>query len=420
MVPLILQRIDHVRFQCRDIRGIAGLATGAAVAQIASVVAAPIIARIYTPGEFGTYTAIISLAALLSIIATLRIEQAVLVAQKPAQAIGLVRAAMLCAFVFSLILTVAVFALMVLGHLPGEAGWLLLGPIVYAMATQSIAFARASRVRRYGVVATTNGARVGAQTCAQVGLGLLSPSSFSLLSATLIGYVLTSLGVLRRYVKVSCPKSMVVPSRAHSLKTAMPFVRFTMPAALLEFAIPLGVPLALGVIYGADELGSFAMAWRLAAVPALVIGASLSRVQFQRFVGAHRVGSPLGPHVRATILRSVYLGAVIFGLLWLLAPVVVEALLGGEWLAVGDYVRIMSPWLFMAFVAQNVWQVPLILGRNRFIFLLNVLLAIIAAIVLSSALLLGLSVTAMLVALSAALATSYGASILLIYRSVQE
>ena len=92
-------------------RGLLQLLTGTVGAQLLTFAALPLISRLYTPESFGQYSLVLSLAAIATPLATLRLESATLLPQDTSHVRSITGVALGAILVIGVVYSGAVFAL---------------------------------------------------------------------------------------------------------------------------------------------------------------------------------------------------------------------------------------------------------------------------------------------------------------------
>ena len=85
------------------------LITGTALGQLITVLVSPILTRLYSAEDFGIFAIYISVAGILSVIITLRFEDAIVLPAEDNEAIDLVLLGLGISLIFSLILLLTFF-----------------------------------------------------------------------------------------------------------------------------------------------------------------------------------------------------------------------------------------------------------------------------------------------------------------------
>ena len=85
---LVRSRFLRLR-RSRFVGNVLTLASGTAVSQLITIVAIPLISRLFDPDEFGVAALFLSIVTLLSVVATLRFEKAIVLPKSDDTAVNL-------------------------------------------------------------------------------------------------------------------------------------------------------------------------------------------------------------------------------------------------------------------------------------------------------------------------------------------
>ena len=135
-------------------KNVVKLISGTAVAQIISVLISPILTRLYTPEEFGIFTIIVSIYAMLALITGGRYEVAILLPKKKSDASNLMILALTINLAFS-VLTLLVILLLDYFWITNKLGiWFFLIPfLVFLVGLVQILNAWFNRRKMYNEIA---------------------------------------------------------------------------------------------------------------------------------------------------------------------------------------------------------------------------------------------------------------------------
>src|SRR4051812_48543692 len=106
MLNVVKKRLFREDFN----RNVLTLMTGTGVAQIIPLAVTPILARIYSPAQFGVFSLFVAVVSSLSVVATGRYELAIMLPRKDVNAVNIAAMSITISFVVScLLFTVACF-----------------------------------------------------------------------------------------------------------------------------------------------------------------------------------------------------------------------------------------------------------------------------------------------------------------------
>lgn len=208
-------------------RNVLTLMTGTTIAQAMPIAISPILTRIYTPEDFGIFALYISMASILSVIATGRYELAIMLPKKDEDAINIVALSIIISFFISLIslLIVFIFNTQITNLLGNEeiSNWLYLIPItvLFTGIYQSFNY-WLNRKKQYKRLATNRVIQSGTASVTNLGMGFSGFGSSGLILSGLIGqgFITSVLGRLiytedRKFLKKIKKIKMIVLSKKY-------------------------------------------------------------------------------------------------------------------------------------------------------------------------------------------------------------
>ncbi|MCE4558064.1 lipopolysaccharide biosynthesis protein [Roseateles cellulosilyticus] len=324
------------------------LLAGSALAQAVPLLLGPWIARLYTPGEYGQFSLVWTVASNLAVVGCARYEFA-LALEKGEQG-----AATLLALCLRMLLAMTAMAAIV------GAAWMFWADLGLAAALPAIVLAASASqamaqwaARAGHVMALTAGRLVqwGGGAAAQVGFGLLQTGPWGLIGgatlATAAAAVLQArpapAGGWRGLLAARPLRDMAAKHRDFPLLNT--------PHA---FAGALQDTLAIALLTawsGAHDAGAWALALRYLKAPASLVGGSLSQLLYPRLTQA---ASPA--EGRALVRRSLWRLAALalplmLGLL-ALGPWLFERVFGPDWRSAGELARSLAPYVALHFIAS--------------------------------------------------------------------
>ena len=137
------------------------------------------------------------------------------------------------------------------------------------------------------------------------------------------------------------------------------------PQALLEALRENAITVAIASLFGAAANGLFALAMRILKAPIQLVGISVSQVFFQRAAETRNAGGDLRRLTMKTMGTLALLSAPVFLAVAVFGPQGFAFVFGERWRMAGEYARLLTPWLFVWFVAFPVSWVPQVTGHQR-------------------------------------------------------
>lgn len=334
------------------------LLSGTVLAQVVMLATTPVVSRLYTPAELGSFAALMAIPQTVAVVAGLRYDMAVVLPERDQDARRLVRIVLVVATLTSVLtsLVTVLGATRIAGwmHHPELAGWMAwTGVIVWATALVNLMGYWFTRRTRYGAISTN---RIQ-QSASVEGLRIVSAWAghggiAGQLLGQVAGQVVAALTLLWRGRNAwSGDLQGAAPAR-DLLRRHRRMPLLNAPNALVDAVRTNGIVLLVGIHFTAALQGQFAKAWLLMQAPLVLVNGAVSQVFFQRFATTPRGG--METLVRRSVRLSLLAGLLPFALLALVAPALFPWYLGAEWGESGLIARTLVPWLYLNLVTAPI------------------------------------------------------------------
>jgi O-antigen/teichoic acid export membrane protein len=409
-------------------RSIILLAGGTAVGQLVTVLASPILTRLYTPSDFGVVAVFVAILAILQSVATLRYELAIPLAPDDQSAADLLA---LCGLALALVAGVVSVLVWVFGDaVEGWANnpelgtflWLLPVGLLAVGGSQALSY-WVVRKKAYIRVARTRITQAVAQVGAQAAIGALREGPAGLV----IGAVLGRTGGIASYLSLAWKhdrETLTGVSWAGIRRAARRYRRFPVFSSGSAFLNSAGGQLPtilLGAFYGPTVLGWFALTQRIIGLPLVVVGNAVTQAYLGE-ASAHLHGdrSPLRRLYFRSTRRLAIVGLFPLALLTIGGPWLFTHVFGSSWTEAGTYVRVLAPMYYIQFIVVPLSQTLTIFERLQLQLVYDVIRLVVGIGALVTAHLLGLSAVAALGLYSASVSCAYGINYFLNSRTIIE
>lgn len=352
---------------------VATMMTGKSVAAAIALFTMPVIARLFSPNDFGVAAVFLSIVGITSHVAVLRYEMALVLPETEQEAVALM------GFAYRVLFAVCCVMLLILAgyqmsgatlsllELLGKWMWFLpLG--VLLMAALQVQENWLARRTLFKVVAGSMVLGTVVNSGTRIGFGALMGSSvYGLITSNLLGMscrlvvqkAASSEGLRATFRRIGWPAMRQIAHRYAD------FPKLNAPAALI-FSMGQNLPVLLfGVMFSPAAAGFYAMANRLSQVPIAVVATSMRRVFLQKAAAVNNSGRSLRKAFLLSTGALALFGAVPFGGLWLVGQPLAAWLLGERWLEAGRYLEIIAPWLFMLWVTAPSNPIFVVLRKQK-------------------------------------------------------
>lgn len=335
------------------------LVGGIGGAQAVTLLAAPVLSRIYTPGDFGTFGIFVAIVSIGSVLVTGRYDLALVISRSSSERHGLVALMLAMASAAFLLFITGWTVLVVTGGLstlvgPVVGSWgVLLSVALVFQALQFTGRALALKEQSFGTISTTKIGGASIQAAVQILVGLAFSGAAIGLPLGMTG----SLVFIGAWFAWAATRDEWVdfgryrPMRSRMVAAARrydEFPKFMTWSALANSAAPQTVVLMMGALVSPAVAGQIFLAQRALKAPLALLARAIQDINFQEMSEVTR-GRLLGIY-RRRVAKLLLVGALPFGLLMAAAPAVFEVVFGSVWREAGIYTRILVPGLYLQFV----------------------------------------------------------------------
>lgn len=346
--------------------------------------ASPALTRLYSPEDFGVVAVFTSLLGVVSVVASLRYEQAVPLPTRDDDAYGVLLLALWLVAIASCLAAFLVWAvpdtIINLFDAKPLRPYLWLLPIgTITTGTYQALSSWSIRQKAFGRLARTKLNQGIGGTGTQIAGGLLAVGPVGLIAGQLLGQ---SAGVLTlaRQVWPRDRSSRSSISTAYSV--ALRYKQFPIigtPAALLNSA-GLQLPaLLLASLFGIEWAGWYLLSRRVIGAPLDLIGRSVGQVYFAEAAETARASVSAMRHLFLRYARRLLLlGLPPVAILGLFSPALFKLAFGVDWGPAGHFAQLLSLMFLAQFVVSPLSQTFIILEHQGYLLGLDALKTVIA------------------------------------------
>ena len=362
-------------FQSEFIRNTLKLLTGTALSSAIGLLTLPIITRLYTAEDFGNYQLFYSIVIVLGGVACLKYELAIVLPKKDDDVNYLAFISLGTLGLFSM-LTALVFYLFqdfILGFLNAEilADYVpLIGIGVFAVGLYQFGTNILLRNKRFNDISKNKILMTGGNQGGALLLGYFAPSFIWLVVSFVFGNLLAASIVF--YRKLISFKDLDMDRVKELLVIHKKFPLLNTPNIFIN-TTSLQLPVfMISKYFSADILGLFNLASRISMIPMGLMGTSISQVYYQTASQAYNeTGDLLGIYYR-TLRKLAVLGLAPFLLMLIFAPYFVDLIFGEDWADTGEYMQIMSFYVYFQFLYSPLSRTFIILNRQEIGFYISI------------------------------------------------
>jgi len=382
-----MRLLDRLREPGGFLRSAAILLSGTAAAHLITALTLPILTRLYTPTDFSTLAVFSSVLFILSSVACLRLEIAIPMPRKDAQAFRLLVLCMVSLGVFFIISAVVVLIIpgrffeIIKIEIISPYVWLLPAGILF---TGGISVFQNWFVRKkeFSLMAKSKVVQSATSSVSQVLLSTIGTSGL------LVGYMLNAaMGCIALGYKFLKKERVFLnykklPATLYVYKDFPKYSTWETLANNMAIQVPVIMIAALAV---KEEAGHLLLAMSIMQAPMALFGNAVAQVYLSH-AGSHYQKKALGSFSVDVLCELFKIGVGPLLAVGMVSPFLVPIIFGSAWERSGWLIAWMTPWFIFQFLASPISMGIHVAGKQKIAFFLQIfgVLFRVMAVVISS------------------------------------
>ncbi len=350
--------------------------SSSALVMLFPMISAPIVARLYSPEDFGIYAVFYSLAAILSTISSLELRNVTLLEADRVDGAHGALLALSVVTIFSFVLLGLIFAI--------PEAWLAqlfganvlpflywLPATVFLMGMTLVLHAWATREQEYKALAR-NKFILGLSTMLlQIGVGLTDPGAVGFIVANFLGLLLASVLLTRLFVKTLrvLRPHFTAGSAAAQFRRYYRLTVWTTPGALVNTLSQFLPDLLINRFFGAALLGQYSLAVRMLNMPIAFLSNSIQDFFCQQATAEFNEHGHCIPSFRRFMALTLAGALLVLLPVIVLIPYVFPIIFGSQWTEAGTLIQAVAFLTIVRFISSPLSYVWIIQGENLLDFL---------------------------------------------------
>lgn len=368
------------------------LSIGTIIAQLVPMFFYPIVARLFTPAEFGLLATINAITGVITILSTGRYEVAILLTKSKQAAINL-----LC-FIFLLSISVNIVIFVLFCGFNNKLGELLNEPLlskyfyIPIMLSVTIMIYQCYnewcvKFKYFKQLSGNKIINASAISISETSVGFMFPKlSGGLLFGDVLGRFISGISCLshilykeRTYFKYVSLKKMFLYA-----KRFKDCLKFIMPGQLVN-TISNAIPIFfIGHFFSQTELGFFSMASMIISLPATIVSRAVADSFRQRASEDYLETGSCREILIKTMKPLLLISGIGFTVLFFICPWLFDFVLGSQWKDAAIFAMYMIPIVAVSFISEIFGYVTVITEKMRYSLywqIFNLLIKIIPIII---------------------------------------
>ena len=351
------------------------LVTGSVFAQGIGVLVAPIVARLFAPEAFGIAAIFMSISSIITVVACLRYELAIMLPKTDEEAANLLGVSL-----FFVLITTGVSALIIFFasdviinslNSPELKKYLWLIPIVVFITGIFTALNYwNSRIKHFGQLAIVRVISSVVTQTIKLGAGLAGfVSGGVLIGTSILGQIISTLflgGQIWKNDHMLFKTNIRWGKMIVEMKRYKKFPIYNTWSAVLNTASQHAPTLILAFYFSPKIVGFYALGRTVLGMPMSLIGSAVSQVFFQKASEAHNHTGNLSEVVEKVFKRLVSFGIFPILLITLIGEDIFVVVFGARWAEAGVYMQILGLWIFFQFISSPISTLFAVLEKQHY------------------------------------------------------
>lgn len=360
------------------------LLAGNTLSQIISLVSIPIISRVYSPDIIGDFGVFMSIVAFINVASTAKYDKAIVYCQDNIAILTLF-GSIIISLLYSLLIVPICYLCSIVFSVHYDYNvlsrlWYIIPVIVMLSAIYNSIMAFINQRGLYKKMSLGGITQSAVGSSSKILLGLRLPNTFSLIISHSIGLLI---GILYLYSRKILKYNHLSISRIWIvLKSKYKFPLYNVPYGYIEYFGTSAIIVVLGMSYNRAEIGLFSMSYMILRNPIILISDSVSKV----FMKRESITYNESKSIRCSTLRSMryffYCVPPLVIIIYLVAPYVVEPLLGQKWVNIITIIFWMIPRLTINSFTAIFNYLPDLLSKQKSHLFVRMILTFIDIIIM--------------------------------------
>jgi O-antigen/teichoic acid export membrane protein len=344
------------------IRKVFILARGTVFSQVIILTTLPVLTRLYSPSDFGTFSVYISIISIVLVIVSLSYEIAIPLPENDRTASNIVSLSLYLCVIISIVGGIGFYTLHSqlsrwLNETDMKSYVLLFTFSLFGAGCHQILNLWSVRKEYFNQLSRTKYVQSISQVSSQLLLSFTGWGPLGLIIGELLGRV-TGVFSQWRLWRNDVKRESIETTWIEIKESAHRYRRFPLLSSWSNILNSIGLYLPniiLAALYGPYIAGLFTMGQRFLGAPITLISLSINQVYLSEFaICLNQNPSKIYPLFMSTVKKALIFGLIIIGGVVIFAPMLFHFLFGDTWEKSGQFLRILSIMYLSQFIATSV------------------------------------------------------------------
>lgn len=345
------------------------LISGSLMAQIIAVTTSPLLTRIFTSEQVGTYTYILSITTMFMAVINGRYDMSIVAEDSEEDVYAIIKLSLIIGIISTIVITLLCYIYFRTTdnkQVDYIGIYIFIFVLLLTYAINNVLVAYNNRNKEYKIMTQVQIIRCVYQNLGAVLLGLCKIGLIGLLLPYAIGQfkgMKSQSQSIKPYinkikdVNKKKLKEVLIKHKKQPLYSA--------PAIFANSFSYSSITLFIEMLFGMASVAYYSISVRILGIPLSIVSGNISKIFFQEASKEYSETGGFYSSFRKTVLFQIFLAIPMVIIMILFAPKVCEIVFGDEWRIAGEYIKILAPMFGIRFIVTSISPGMIIANKQK-------------------------------------------------------
>lgn len=359
------------------------LITGNLIGQLIPILISPILTRIYSPTDFGTFGLYVAIFTILSSFINGQYHLAIVLPQNKNKAIDLALISFFITFIYSffILLVIFLFEKQIIWIVKNEEirPWLYFIPLsIFSFGLFNIFNYFNIREKDFNIISKANILRSSIMSILQIVLGLFKKDVLGLIIGTILGMLISSIymyaKIKEKIFNINIKRYLIL------MKIYSDFPKINTINNFLFNTSQYMVFILISIIFSNAYLGFFSLVQRVMMIPTSIIGNAIGQVFFKK-IRDQKSQKNVYKEFKNILFKLILISFIVSFIVSFIIKDMFILVFGLDWQEAGEIAKILIPLFFTQFIRSCINIITILYSKQKQQLLINTMVLIITAII---------------------------------------
>lgn len=350
-------------------KSLAMLMSGSLVAQLITIITSPLLTRVFTSEQVGTYTYILSITTMFMGVINGRYDMSIVSEENEDDVYPLIKISLIIGFISSAVITACCYLyIQYTDNIQIDYVYIYIFIFIslFTYSINNVLIAYNNRNKEYKIMTYVQVIRSIYQNIGGLILGIFKIGLLGLLLSYTAGQFkgMKKQGEsIRPYIRKiknvdrSKLKYVLIKNRKQPLYSA--------PAIFANSFSYSSITLFIELLFGMASVAYYSVSVRILGVPLSIVSGNVSKIFFQEASKEHNQTGQFYKAFKKVVLFQSILAIPMVMFMILFAPNICEIVFGYEWRIAGEYIKILAPMFGIRFIVTTITPGMIIANKQK-------------------------------------------------------